>query len=133
MTQLANDRGSVTAFVTALTAALLVVTGLVLDGGLALAATVRANGQAEAAARAGAQKLDLAGFRATGTLHLVPADAVAAARTYLATEGLTGTATATSGGVTVVVTATHPTQLLGLVGISSLHVHGEATAQPRQG
>ena len=50
------DGGRVTAFVVVLMTAILALAGLALDGGLALAATVRAVGQAESAARAGAQE-----------------------------------------------------------------------------
>ncbi|MGH8922355.1 MAG: pilus assembly protein TadG-related protein, partial [Actinomycetes bacterium] len=55
----ARDEGRVSAFVVTVLVAILALAGLTLDGGLALADKVRANGQAEAAARAGAQALDL--------------------------------------------------------------------------
>ncbi|XVS62059.1 hypothetical protein ACQPYE_27830 [Actinosynnema sp. CA-299493] len=122
-----------TAFVVVLTTGILALAGLTLDGGLALAAKVRANGQAEAAARAGAQAIDLTAYRATGTVHLVPAHAVAAAQTHLAIEGATGTVTVSGDTVTVTVTATRTTQLLGLVGIGSLSVHGQGSAHPQRG
>ncbi|MGH3857125.1 MAG: hypothetical protein ACRDR6_27310, partial [Pseudonocardiaceae bacterium] len=104
-----------------------------LDGGLALAQKVRANGQAEAAARAGAQALDLGAYRATGTLRLIPTQATAMARGYLSAVGTTGTVTVTSDTVTVTVTATHRTQLLTLVGIPALRVHGSGSAHPVRG
>ncbi|KOX19284.1 hypothetical protein ADK67_33995 [Saccharothrix sp. NRRL B-16348] len=107
--------------------------GLTLDGGLALAAKVRANGQAEAAARAGAQAIDLTTYRGSGTLRLVPAQAVANAQAHLTAEGATGTVTVSGDTVTVTVTASRPTQLLGLVGIGSLSVHGTGSAHPQRG
>jgi hypothetical protein len=128
----AGDEGRVSAFVVTLLVAILALAGLTLDGGLALAAKVRANGQA-AAARVGAQALDLGAYRATGAVRLVPAQAAADARSYLATVGATGTVTVTGDTVTVTVTATHPTQLLGLVGIPALSVHGSASAHPQRG
>jgi len=109
----------VTAFVVVLTIGILALAGLTLDGGLALAAKVQANGQAQAAARAGAQAIDLTAYRATGTLQLVPAQAVADAQSYLAGIGA--------------VTAIERTQLLGMVGISSLAVHGQGSAHPQRG
>ncbi|WP_104482846.1 hypothetical protein V5P93_002338 [Actinokineospora auranticolor] len=121
------------AFVVVLVTGILVLAGLTLDGGLALAAKVRASGQAEAAARAGAQAIDLTAYRATGTLRLVPAQAVANAQAHLAAEGATGTVTITDDTVTVTVTAVHPTQLLGLVGITSFSVHGQGSAHPQRG
>jgi hypothetical protein len=123
----------VTAFVVALTIGILALAGLTLDGGLALAAKVQANGQAQAAARAGAQAIDLTAYRATGTLQLVPAQAVADAQSYLAGVGASGTVTVSGDTVTVTVTATERTQLLGMVGISSLVVHGHASAHPQRG
>jgi hypothetical protein len=119
--------------VVVLTLGILALAGLTLDGGLALSAKVKANGQAEAAARAGAQEIDLTVYRATGTLHLVPAQAVASAQNYLATVGATGTVTVSDDTVTVTVTASQPTQLLGMVGIPTLVVHGEASAHPQRG
>ena len=129
----ARDEGQISAFVVTLLAAILALAGLTLDGGLALAAKIRATGQAEAAARTGAQALDLGAYRATGAVRLVPTQAAAQARSYLATVGATGTVTVSGDTATVTVTATHPTQLLGLVGIRALSVHGSASAHPQRG
>jgi hypothetical protein len=129
---LRREDGQVTAFVVALTLGVLTLAGLTLDAGHALAATTRATGQAEAAARAGAQAIDLTAYRTTGTLRLRPADAITHARAHLAAEGATGTVTATADTVTVTVTATEHTQLLGLIGITTLTVHGQGTAQPQR-
>lgn len=129
----AADEGRVTAFVVVLVTGILALAGLTLDGGLALAAKVEANGQAEAAARAGAQAIDLAVYRASNRLQLVPAQAVANAQNYLASLGASGTVTVSGDTVTVTVTASQPTQLLGLVGISSLSVHGAGSAHPQRG
>ncbi|TWP46088.1 hypothetical protein FKR81_37395 [Lentzea tibetensis] len=121
------------AFVVTITLAILVLAGLALDGGLALAAKVKANGQAEAAARAGAQAIDLAAYRSGGTLQLVPVHAVANAQGYLAAVGALGTVTVSGDTVTVTITAAQPTQLLGLVGVSRLPVHGVGSAHPQRG
>lgn len=127
------DDGRVTAFVVVLMTGILALAGLSLDGGLALAAKVRAVGQAEAAARAGAQAVDLDTYRATGRLVLVPALAVAAARTQLAGAGVEGEVSLRDGGVVVRVTATYVPRLLGLAGITELTVSGEARAVPQGG
>src|SRR6266496_3713638 len=82
-----DQSGRVTAFVVIMVTAILLFAGLVLDGGLALAAKVRALGEAQEAARAGAQEIDLAAYRADGTLRLAPQQASAAARNYLAATG----------------------------------------------
>ncbi len=127
------DDGRVTAFVVVLMTGILALAGLALDGGLALAAKVRAVGQAEAAARAGAQAIDLATYRATGRLVLDPDRAVAAARTQLAAAGAEGEVSLREGGVVVTVTDTHVPRLLGLAGITELTVRGEARAVPQGG
>ncbi len=129
----AADQGRVTAFVVVLMTGILALAGIGLDGGLALAAKVRAVGQAEAAARAGAQAVDLAEYRDTGHLRLVPDRAVAAAESYLSAAGATGEVSVHADTVVVGVTAIHRTRLLGLVGITDLTVHGEARAHPQRG
>jgi hypothetical protein len=123
----------VTAFAVVLTTGILALAGLTLDGGLALAAKVQAGGQAQAAARAGAQAIDLTAYRATGALQLMPAQAVADAQTYLAGVGASGMVTVSGDTVTVTIVATEHTQLLGMVGISSLTVHGRGSARPQRG
>lgn len=127
------DGGRVTAFVVVLMTGILALAGVGLDGGLALAARVRAVGQAEAAARAGAQAVDLDTYRATGRLVLDPARAVAAARTQLTAAGTGGEVSLRDGGVVVRVTATHVPRLLGLAGVGELTVTGEARAVPQGG
>lgn len=127
------DEGRVSAFVVVLTLGILTLAGLTLDGGLALAAKVEANGQAEAAARAGAQAIDLTVYRTNNRLQLVPAQAVDNAQSYLAAVGASGTVTVSGDTVTVTVTASQNTQLLGMVGISSLTVHGTGSAHPQRG
>lgn len=128
-----DQHGRVTAFVVILVTAVLLFSGLVLDGGLALAAKVRAIGEAQEAARSGAQEIDLAAYRADGTLRLNPHHASAAAHNYLAAVGRTGTVSIEGNTVTVSVTIHQPTQLLGLVGVGSITVTGTGTAQPQRG
>jgi len=129
---LSDDQGRVTAFVVVITAACLMFAGLVLDGGLALGAKIRAISQAQEAARAGAQELDLAAYRNNGALRLLPAQAQDAAQRYLAAVGASGTATVNGNTVSVTVTAHQRTQLLGLIGIRDLTVSGDGSAQPHR-
>ncbi|OXM59566.1 pilus assembly protein TadG-related protein [Amycolatopsis vastitatis] len=129
------DDGQVSAFVVVLLTGILALAGLGLDGGLALAAKVRVTGQAESAARAGAQAIDLGLYRATGRLRLLPVEADALARGYLASVGATGTGTVTVAGdtVTVTVTTTQPTQLLSLIGVREIRAHATGSAHPQLG
>jgi hypothetical protein len=57
------EQGVITAFVVVIGVALMLFAGLVYDGGMALRAKVDAVDEASAAARAGAQQLDLTALR----------------------------------------------------------------------
>ncbi len=121
----------VTAFVVIFTLALLAMAGLVLDGGLALSAKVRAIDDAQGAARAGAQAIDIPLYRSSGQITLDPAQAVADAQSFLAHAGVTGRVTVSGETVTVAVTITQPTQILSVVGVDQLTetASGSATAE----
>jgi hypothetical protein len=129
----ASDGGQITVFVLVMTAALILVAGLVLDGGLTLAARERALGEAQEAARAGAQAINLATYRQNGTLVLNPAQAVADARRYLAATGYQGSVQVTGNVVTVEVTATQRMQILDAAGLAAITVHATASATPERG
>lgn len=122
-----------TAFLVGLTASLLALAGLVLDGGLALATKAQAAGAAEAAARAGAQAIDLATYRSDNRLQLEPAEAAQKAQAHLSAAGVDGKVSVSGNTVTVVVTASQRTQLLDLVGISSIEVQATGHASPHRG
>lgn len=128
-----GESGMVTAFVVIFTLALLLMAGLVLDGGLALAAKVQAIDDAQAAARAGAQAIDIPTYRASGQITLDPAQATADAEHYLAAAGHTGTVSVNGEQVTVTVTITQATQILSLAGIDHLTETGTGTATAEQG
>jgi hypothetical protein len=128
-----TESGMVTAFVVIFTLALLLMAGLVLDGGLALAAKVQAIDDAQAAARAGAQAIDIPTYRASGQITLDPAQATADAQHYLAAAGHTGTVAVNGEQVTVTVTITQATQILSLAGIDHLTETGTGSATAEQG
>ena len=121
-----DERGqSVSVFVTVVFAALIMTAGLVIDGGQKIAAASRAEtaaaGAARAAANAGVTQA-LAGAS--------PADAsVRAARAFLAGQpGVSGSASASNGVVTVHTRATERTLFLSLIGIDSVSASGTASA-----
>ena len=126
-----EEDGMVTAFVVVIMMALVLVAGLVLDGGLALAAKVQAIDDAQAAARAGAQAIDLPTYRATGQITLDAATATTDAEQSLTTAGQSGTVNVAGDVVTVTVTVTQHTQILDLIGVNALHetATGSATAE----
>jgi hypothetical protein len=123
----------ISAFLLAAMIGLMAVVGLGLDPGEAYAAKIRAIGQAEAAARAGAQQINLTLYRTTGTLQLNPAAARQTAQQYLTAEHVTGTASATTARVTVRITTAYRTQLWQLVGVDSIGVHASGSALPQLG
>jgi hypothetical protein len=128
-----GEEGMVTAFVIVFTLALFLLAGLVMDGGLALAARVQAIDEAQAAARAGAQAIDLPLFRSTGQLVLDPTEATADVESYLAATGHTGTVQVSGDEVAVSVSITEPMQILGIGGIASLTVTGRGSAVAEHG
>ncbi|MEU7894235.1 pilus assembly protein TadG-related protein [Nonomuraea sp. NPDC049152] len=122
-----------TGFVVAIVGALFLLAGLVVDGGLALGARVRAVNEAQEAARAGAQQLDLAAYRRDAEVRLDPGRARAAALAYIAATSDTAMVTVSGDRVTVAVHAVQPTQILGLAGLGSIRVSGEAAAVAQRG
>jgi hypothetical protein len=128
-----GESGMVTAFVVIFTLALLLMAGLVLDGGLTLAAKIQAIDDAQGAARAGAQAIDIPTYRATGQITLDPTEATADAQRYLANAGHTGTIAVNGNQVTVTVSITQPTQILSLAGVDRLTVTGTGSATAEQG
>ncbi|WP_049575445.1 pilus assembly protein TadG-related protein [Streptomyces sp. SBT349] len=124
----ADDGGQVTAFVIGAFLGLWLFTGIVVDGGLALAGKTRAMDNAQEAARTGAQRLDLEALRNNGTTRLDPDRARAAARDYITATGDTAQVKVHGDAVTVHVTHRLHTQVLQLAGLSHLTVTGSATA-----
>ncbi|GAA3744524.1 pilus assembly protein TadG-related protein [Salinactinospora qingdaonensis] len=122
-----DDSGQVTAFVVILTAALLLLFALVFEGGTALATRSRALSLAQEAARAGAQEIDLAAYRAGDSVRLTPRPARHAARTFLTQAGAEGTVQVNGDTVTVTARLDHTFTLLPL-GTRSLQA--TATARP---
>ncbi|MFE0276158.1 pilus assembly protein TadG-related protein [Streptomyces sp. NPDC058992] len=123
-----DDRGQVTAFVVGVFAALWLFAGIVVDGGLALAGKAQALDVAQEAARTGAQQLDVGQLRRGGDVRLVRDKAAAAARAYVASTGDSATALVRGDAVTVHVTHRQRTQILQLIGVSTLTMHATGTA-----
>jgi hypothetical protein len=129
------DRGSITAYLLIMTVALVVLAGLVLDGGAALTAYGTAADTAQQAARAGADALDEQSLRASAPAGLTanPAAAREAAAAVLAAADVTGDITVTGTAVTVTARATKPTAILAIVGIDQVGGTATATAIPLHG
>lgn len=131
-----RDEGSASAFVVGLVLALMVVAGLVVDGGRAVNARAAAMDAAEQAARAGAARVDTAVLRSGGGVVLDPVAARDAARGYLVAQGYPAdgiTVGVDPAAVTVTVREDVATSLLQLLFIDTMSVQGHATARPALG
>ena len=126
------EQGYILAFVVVLAAGLLGFAGLADDGGRALSARLRAMDEAQAAARAASERVDLPTFHATGRLVLAHDAAVVAAQQYLAATGDAGTVAVNGDLVQVTVTITVPTHILSVMDIRSLTVSGDGDAHADQ-
>lgn len=125
-----GDAGSMTLFYIGAALCLLVVIGLVADGGGALNAASRADAIAAEAARAGGQQLD-ASQAIPGTAIVVdPEAARAAASAYLTQAGVTGTVDVSADRTTLTVTVHdhYTTAFASLIGYSQIQVTGHGTA-----
>jgi len=122
-----------TLFTCILTVAMLILIGLVVDGGYVLAARRRAIDEANGAARAGAEALAPSSYRTSGALDLDPAVADAAAQGYLAAAGHAGSITVTGNEVTVTLAFDQPMSLLRIIGIETVNVSGRGHARSVRG
>jgi Flp pilus assembly protein TadG len=133
------DRGAATLFVIGLSTMLLVLSGLVVDGGMAINARAQAADVAEQAARAGAQEIDENVLRNSGNVVLDADAASDAAEGFLNESGFSakpnadGTVTVNGDEVTVAVSRNYNTIMLGLIGIGEFTVSADATARPAVG
>ena len=123
-----QDTGAVTVFMAITMAGLLVLVGLVADGGAKLRAAQRADAIAAEAARTAGQVIDLPTAVSSSEIRVDRQGAVAAANAYLTAAGASGTATVSPNGqrLKVTVTTSAPTVFLGLIGINTLTVTGHA-------
>ena len=127
-----SEAGFVAATAVALLMSLFLVAGLVYDGGLALAAHRRAFNEAAAAARAGAQAMKGSTI-AGGPVDADPSAAAAAANSYLAAVGHSGSVTVSGDLVEVSVSFPYQTVILGAAGVNDITVTGIGRARAERG
>jgi Flp pilus assembly protein TadG len=127
-----DEAGVLSAYVAVLAVALLVIVGMAVDTGRAIAAQRLAADEAEQAARSGAGRLSLQALR-EGKFALDIPSAVRAAEKYTIISGHPGTATAASGIVSVRVVVVVPTTILGIVGVQSITVSATSSASDVRG
>jgi len=131
-----GEDGAASVFVLGLVVVLMIVAGLVVDGGRAVNGRAAAMDAAEQAARAGANQLLLDSTRGDGGARLDPVTARAAAVESLVAQGYDAariTVTADENQVSVTVRDDVPTALLSLALIFSIEVEGRATGRAALG
>lgn len=113
-----------------MTAALLLVAGLVFDGGRMIAARREADAVAGAAARAGVQGLDEAGLRQTDGAPILAPDAIGRVQRYLAVHWVHRDGDGHwRGTISVEVHRTQELSILSLAGLHSSSITGTGSAR----
>jgi hypothetical protein len=127
-----NEQGSVTVFVVGVLLALIVMGGLVFDGGAIIAGHREADAEAEGAARAAAEQISIPALR-SGQTVLNPGSAAQAVEAYLRQYGHVGMVVVNGNNVTVTVSYPVAMQVLDLVGIRPKTVTGIGSATAIEG
>jgi hypothetical protein len=131
------QRGSLTVFMVGAVFAMILAIGLGVDGSRALQGFLRASGEAQEAARAGADVLDVASVYGGGAPAVNGTGACAAAAAYIEQTGdamVSCTPNAVDGAqLTVAVSAQVPTIFLGLFDVTSFTMTASATAEAVEG
>ncbi len=131
-----RERGAVSVFVLGLVVVLMIVAGLVVDGGRAVNARAEITDDAEQAARAGANQVDVAALRSGEGVSLSSSAARAAAMDHLLARGYDAgriQVDVVDQEVSVQVSDRVPTALLSLILISHFNVEGSAVARAALG
>lgn len=123
-----DERGGITTFVVLLVVPMVLMAALAFDGGVLLAERRGAVDAAQNAAIAGTQAVDASAVR-QGEVVVRNGAVQAAAVSYLAEVGDTGTVLVSATEVTVTVTREVELQLLSILGLGSRSVSGTATSR----
>ena len=124
MTRLRDEKGSLSAAMPALFIAVLLVVGLVVDGGTKATAVATAQSACQQAVRAAGQHVVLAAGRPAVDREA----AFSAGQSILAASGVHGSLSIDDTRLSCDATKTKPTVFLTLIGISSVTGHGTANA-----
>ena len=123
-----SERGSVSLWAVLVAFCLTVIVGIAVDFSGQAVAEQQARSIAFEAARTGGQQVNLDQVIRGGQTRTDPDRAAAAANTYLTQAGVPGTVTVTADTVTVRVVDTYECVFLSVIGITSLPVSGQASA-----
>ncbi|MFG1703441.1 TadE/TadG family type IV pilus assembly protein [Nonomuraea sp. M3C6] len=130
-----SERGSMSVFTVLFSVVVFLLAGLLVDGGSAINARLRAADVAEQAARAGADQIDVDHLRATGETRLLGEEQVCArADEIVAAQGgddvNSGACAVGQGQVTVTVSVRWEAFFLSAIGFPGSEMSGEASAAP---
>jgi len=128
-----DDSGAIAVTLAVTGMLVIVAAAALLGGGAVFAARAHGYDLAQSAARAGAQQIDTAIYRASGVLRLDPARAAQAAKQFLAAAGATGEVEVTAARITVTATSQQATPMLKPFGIADVTVTSTASATPTTG
>ena len=123
-----RDRGSITLWAVTSAFSMIAIVGIAADLGGHAVAEQNARSVAFEAARSGGQRLNLDLLARTGQAETDPYQAAAAAHTYLASAGVTGSVAVNGDSITVTVVDTYDCLFLSVIGFTSLPVSGQASA-----
>jgi Flp pilus assembly protein TadG len=130
-----RERGSMSVFTVLFSVVAFLLAGLLVDGGAAINARLRAADVAEQAARAGADEIDVDHLRTTGETRLLGEEQVCArADEIVAAHGggdvTSGACSVDEAQVTVTVSVRWEAFFLGAIGFPGSEMTGAATAAP---
>ncbi|MEV4011080.1 flp pilus-assembly TadE/G-like family protein [Nonomuraea angiospora] len=132
-----SERGSMSVFTVLFSVVVFLLAGLLVDGGAAINARLRAADVAEQAARAGADEIDVDHLRSTGQTRLLGEDQVCARADEIVAaqggEGVTRGECAVGQGqaqVTVTVSVPWKAFFLSAIGFPGTEMTGRAVAAP---
>lgn len=126
--ELRGEHGSASVLIVGLCLALAIAIAVAVDGTRKAQAASDATAVAEEAARAGGQALRAHALATGQDATVTPGLAAAEARRYLSATGTTGTVAVQGTRIVVDTTIVKPTLMLGLIGISTVTVHGHGAA-----
>lgn len=130
------ESGAISAMIVTMIVMLFLLAGLVVDGGFALNAREKVYDDAEQAARAAANEIDIEHLRATGEVVILQGAATQRAQQYMSDRGYDPSRVDVdvgAGEVTVWAERTVDTSLLQLILIDEYNVEGQATSRPAVG
>lgn len=124
-----RERGSLAVFTVVIAAALVILLGVVVDGGAKLHAMQSAQATAREAARAGGQAVQASAVIRGQDPVADPAQAVAAAQAYLAAAGAPGSVEVAGDSLVVTAEESWSPTFLGAIGIGPQTETGQADAR----